>query len=254
MITLYSAYKATNTINGKGYIGITKYSIKRRRKEHFTAARRGRLPLHKAIRKYGNEYFTFEHIASAKTEADILAVEVILIKQERTQVPHGYNVTAGGKGLLNPSADTRAKMSDSHVRYSASDEGRLQLSRSAQTRYATPLGQQQLQAFLEAGHNANRGIKYGPQRLAQIRTSRKKYAESDRGKANLKRAREISYLPESNAKRIQSLRSTLDAEGGCINLQVAARKRCSTSKGLEQLQFAREARWERYRKERNQTS
>lgn len=55
----YIIYKHTNTVTGKSYIGLTKYSIERRFKQHLYDSgkcRNGKLPqsaFPRALRKYG---------------------------------------------------------------------------------------------------------------------------------------------------------------------------------------------------------
>ena len=53
-------YKATNTANGKIYIGLTTLSLERRKIEHFWKANSSNKPYHfyNAIRKYGWNAFS----------------------------------------------------------------------------------------------------------------------------------------------------------------------------------------------------
>ena len=55
-------YKITNNINGKSYIGKTERTIEIRWKEHLRhiASLQDRLPLYKAMAKYGKENFIVE--------------------------------------------------------------------------------------------------------------------------------------------------------------------------------------------------
>lgn len=58
-------YKATNLINGRVYIGLTTTTLERRWAVHCCEVRRGSKYLfHKAIRKYGEDSFSLEIIAS----------------------------------------------------------------------------------------------------------------------------------------------------------------------------------------------
>jgi group I intron endonuclease len=109
------AYLVTNIRNGKQYIGIIGTSgktLSKRWKEHCyeAANKKSQYLLHKAIRKYGETTFEIEQIASARTVADILAAERLLISQYGTLSPKGYNLTSGGEGVFNPAEETRAKM------------------------------------------------------------------------------------------------------------------------------------------------
>jgi group I intron endonuclease len=92
-------YIATNLVNGKRYVGITGQSLPRRIKDHRLAAKNGSpTAFHCAIRKYGFENFSFEHVASARSRSDLREAERQIIVQEGTSVPHGYNMTPGGDG------------------------------------------------------------------------------------------------------------------------------------------------------------
>ena len=108
------AYLITNSKSGKQYIGIVGRkgkSIRARWKEHCNDADCGKKNyLHRAIRKYGRDAFTIEHIASALTWDDICATERTLIAQFGTLAPAGYNMTGGGQGGYNPAEETRAKL------------------------------------------------------------------------------------------------------------------------------------------------
>ena len=90
-------YIAINKINGKGYIGQTRSSLERRRKQHERDYRfmRG---LHGAIKKYGKENFEwqviFENIIQ-QSELDL--AEDWAIWNYMTLVPSGYNLKNGGK-------------------------------------------------------------------------------------------------------------------------------------------------------------
>lgn len=113
----YIVYQITCAVTSKSYIGITRRRIQDRWSDHCEAATNGRKTrIAAAIRKYGVENFQIEHIASARTVDDLLALERALIAQEET-VSRGYNVSIGGDGPngLTHSAESRAKMRQSHL-------------------------------------------------------------------------------------------------------------------------------------------
>ena len=90
-------YVACNILNGHEYIGVTSGGIKKRRREHFCAARTGsRFKFHNAIRKYGEDSFKFSILEIFDDYSKALAREVELISDRR---PY-YNLTAGGQGSL----------------------------------------------------------------------------------------------------------------------------------------------------------
>ena len=109
------AYLITNQQNGKQYVGITTRNIDRRWYEHkYVSNSCGKL-LAKAIKKYGEDSFTIEHIASAIGDVDNLkSIEQDLIGQFNTKVPNGYNLTDGGDGVSGKprSEETKRKISE----------------------------------------------------------------------------------------------------------------------------------------------
>ena len=92
-------YLATNQINKKVYVGQTTTTLNRRRSGHYAAARnnRDKLIFHKAIRKYGEDNFTWEIIAEAKDQIELDSLEKKYIQQYNSKDRNfGYNMTSGG--------------------------------------------------------------------------------------------------------------------------------------------------------------
>jgi group I intron endonuclease len=98
---VFKAYKVTNQLNGRIYIGITRRSLRQRWQSHLSWAKCGRKGvLADAMREHGEAAFVMEHLASARTWKDLCEVETTLICQERTMIwDGGYNVTEGGEGM-----------------------------------------------------------------------------------------------------------------------------------------------------------
>lgn len=111
----YMAYKVSNLINNKVYIGITTDNrLKRRWYEHKWNAKNNYTTayLYKAINKHGVENFTFEAIACSKKLEDILYIEQQLIIQYNSYGLNGYNCTDGGNfNTVKIPADIRLKLS-----------------------------------------------------------------------------------------------------------------------------------------------
>jgi len=103
-------YKITNTLNGKIYIGKTKQKLDRRMTQHKCDSKKGSLGIGAAIRKYGWENFMVEVIEECSVEK-LNEREIFWIAELNSKAPNGYNLTDGGEGLINPSEETRAKMS-----------------------------------------------------------------------------------------------------------------------------------------------
>lgn len=140
-------YVVTNQVNGKQYVGVTGFSVRRRWRRHVNRSgadkpRNGNCPaLHAAIRKYGENSFACVAIFAGSDWQATLDAEVALIAAFKTIAPNGYNVTAGGEGVRGitfteaelkrrsdfangrvMSEDTRRRMSESSKGRKLSDE------------------------------------------------------------------------------------------------------------------------------------
>ena len=123
-------YKATNTVNGKCYIGQTRHSLEYRKRVHLTKARQGVLThFYSAIRKYGERSFEWEIICSAKDKQTLNELETFYITKYDS-IRNGYNMVDGGDNNIMDiesvktkhdkvmqSAEVRAKISNSMKRY-----------------------------------------------------------------------------------------------------------------------------------------
>jgi group I intron endonuclease len=101
-------YKATNTVNGKSYIGFdVKWPHRQARHKHDAFKRKSDYAFHQAIRKHGWDSFKWEIL---KEDAK-LEDEIRLIKEHDTYI-NGYNETKGGEGTVgrHHSQETRNKI------------------------------------------------------------------------------------------------------------------------------------------------
>jgi group I intron endonuclease len=109
-------YKVTNNINGKYYIGCTINSLNKRKRSHIDDSNRGsKLLFHLALKKYGQENFTWEIIDDlASNFEDLKLREMFWIWHWQSHGPLGYNLTDGGDGTIGliPKEETRKKMSE----------------------------------------------------------------------------------------------------------------------------------------------
>lgn len=99
-------YKATNTINGKSYIGKTTKGLSRRKMEHYSFIKAITYFQH-AIEKYGKNSFEWQIIKECFSGTELSESEIFYIKLFKTNNPkYGYNMTNGGDGFaygeLNP--------------------------------------------------------------------------------------------------------------------------------------------------------
>ncbi len=107
-------YFATNNVNGKRYVGITK-DPKKRWRDHLWSARAGsKYPFHCALRKYGAEQFSFEVVEQHESELEVKASEMAHIATGL----FAYNATRGGDGVMHGrhhTEETKEKIRQAHL-------------------------------------------------------------------------------------------------------------------------------------------
>lgn len=111
-------YKYTNLINGKIYIGLSN-DIQRRRHEHQNLANSGDdAAIHKAIRKYGIENFSFEILETFDREdRELLGEREKYWISYYNSYENGYNNTTGGDITQGRSKLTEQDVIDIRTRY-----------------------------------------------------------------------------------------------------------------------------------------
>lgn len=108
-------YKLTNKINNKIYIGQTIHNLNKRLHGHRHNAKRFKYGISAAIAKYGFDNFTSEIICHCFDLEELDKQEKYFIQEYQSNDSKiGYNLTAGGEGLKNPSAEVKQKMSNAH--------------------------------------------------------------------------------------------------------------------------------------------
>lgn len=116
-------YMATNLITDNQYIGMTISGLKKRKREHFFAARHktdgGRSHFYNSIRKYGECNFSFNVVFRCSSQREAFDKEIELIERLKPV----YNKTKGGEG---------------NVGYKASDKTRKLLSEALKRRDRHP--------------------------------------------------------------------------------------------------------------------
>lgn len=113
-------YKITCLITGKPYVGQTRQKLNRRIYGH--KSNKGKSAIDVAIRKYGWENFSVEVLETCPVEK-LNEREIFWIRELNSKAPNGYNLTDGGDGGLNPSEETRAKISANHADFSGAKNG-----------------------------------------------------------------------------------------------------------------------------------
>lgn len=98
---LFRIYLLTNSVTQKSYVGLTSDRLGDRWSGHKATANgrpKYKAPISLAIQKYGPDAFDRRVLSEALNEEVALKLECFWIRELRTKVPNGYNVTDGGKG------------------------------------------------------------------------------------------------------------------------------------------------------------
>lgn len=131
-------YRATNTRNGKAYIGLTE-DLHKRKTEHLCLANRGyQYHFHKAIRHHGFDSFVWETLEKCDSRDAAAQREVELIAEHDT-FNNGYNGTEGGHGGFKArhTDETKRKISETlrgRFKGKLNQETRQKMSKSAKRR------------------------------------------------------------------------------------------------------------------------
>jgi group I intron endonuclease len=215
---VFKAYRITNRLNGRAYIGITRRSLRKRWNSHVSWAKCGRRGvLADAMREHGAATFVLEHLASARTWKDLCAVEAALICQERTMIwDGGYNVTEGGEGMngyimseshreairarvsgVPKSAEHRAKIALAKTGSKASAETKAKMSLARRGKAHSPEWVRQ-QALTTTGRP--KSLEHRA-KLSIAKTGQKASAETRAKLSALKKGRKLNLTPEQRAAR-----------------------------------------------------
>lgn len=91
-------YLATNTVNGKQYVGQTIQSLPKRKSQHlyFSRVKTVTMALQHAIKKYSEDAFTWEIITECHSRDILNQAEKEYIELYNTIAPNGYNLRKGG--------------------------------------------------------------------------------------------------------------------------------------------------------------
>ena len=130
-------YKATNSQNGKSYVGQTTGPLRIRIRGHKHDANRFvNYRFYYAIRKYGFEVFSWEILARANSSDKLNSLEKHFIKLYDTFGKNGYNMTEGGDSV---SQEIIEKMRRTKLGKSLSEETKRKMSQSHLERYKDPV-------------------------------------------------------------------------------------------------------------------
>lgn len=153
-------YKITNKINNNYYIG-SSIDIQDRWRKHISATKNNsKYPIHRAIRKYGLENFTFEVLELCE-ETDLLHKEQVLL-----------NENVGKKECYNASKDVYAPMRGrKHTKKTKKQISNKKKNISDSVRFllgASWRGKRQPNSMVEKRVNSIRGRKYSTEHKQKL--------------------------------------------------------------------------------------
>jgi group I intron endonuclease len=161
-------YKIVNKINGKVYVGQTRQILQKRIAFHVW---HNETPIQKALNKYGINNFTITIIDDAGSREVLNEKEQYWIKELNCMAPNGYNLTAGGEGLLYPSEETRRKIGEKSKgrKWSDASKKKLSASKKGMTYNMTEEGIDNIRK----AHKGKKWTKERKERMAKSLTGRK---------------------------------------------------------------------------------
>ena len=122
-------YAFTNTANGKIYVGKTHDLPHRIYLHNYAAnARNEDTYFYNALRKYSFDGFAVETLSEHESDEDAYTAEVEHIARLRFEGAILYNTNDGGEGALNPSTETRAKISAANTGRLHTEEWKVAMS------------------------------------------------------------------------------------------------------------------------------
>lgn len=124
----YYIYLIRNKINGKGYVGQHRISL--RDVDLYRYMGKG-IAITNAIKKYGKENFTkeiLEYIEDDDKHLNTSKREIYWIKEKNTIYPNGYNLTPGGEGGCTRESALKGAKTRRDKGYKISEETKLKIS------------------------------------------------------------------------------------------------------------------------------
>lgn len=176
-------YYIDNDINEKLYVGQTTRTLKERFQEHYRADS----VIGKAMREYGLEHFHIHSIEKCYTKEQQDAFEIFWIAALNTKSPNGYNLTDGSDGTVNPSVETREKMSiakKGRPGHPQTESAKIDIA-------AAQIGNKN-----GVGNKSNTGRKLPAEQCAKMSASRKAYYAEHPEAVEQMRARGKAYYEE----------------------------------------------------------
>ena len=179
-------YRATNTKDGRCYIGVTGQPFRTRLAEHRYRSRvSARLPLYAAIQRDGWSSFQWDVLAHVDHRELLLLAEREAVDKFGAHISRGgYNATAGGSGIAGHThtAESRAKMSaalrgkvksaETRTRLSAANKGKAPSPQCKAAQMATPWSAERIEKLKASKRAIGTMDKFSTGQLDQMRAMR----------------------------------------------------------------------------------
>lgn len=205
--------------SGKSYIGITSKTAEHRFiKGHCNRA--SNFAVHGAIKKYGIDAARLSTIVIADDWEYLCELEKKAIAAYETLAPNGYNLTAGGEGVigLKMSEEAKAKMSEAKKGKPSTFSGKKHSASAKEKLRAANLGKKQSQELIAKRTAWQLGHKYDEAFCAKVSAAKKaknfKFSEESKEKMRLSHLGH-KQSPESIAKRKATIAAKKEACNGC---------------------------------------
>ena len=189
-----SIYMWTNNGNGKKYVGKSLRDVERRSYRHINGY--GSVLLKRAFDKYGVDNFTFEILHDGIIDAFLNDYEIEAIRKHNSKAPHGYNLTDGGEGMLNPSKELRRKLSEAQKGRVVSEETRRKIGKAHKGKIISEVHRRKL----SEAHKGNSFFKG----KSHSEEARRKNSEVHKGKPSHMKGK--SHTPEACRKISEALK------------------------------------------------
>lgn len=238
-------YQATNTVNGKRYIGITKQGLRARKCEHCKDTATSKTKIGRALHKYGKDKFDFRTVVVCPTYEYAQALEARAIATYKPE----YNIVRGGGGTVGYQHKTKSieKMKRAHranhrsgrgfgpgSKHTQESKDAMRVARSVagwgqnKGRTASPEAvknmsrAQQLAAKRPGRYDCMKNNKFAlgnrhtPETVAKLRLAQKAAWERRRaeGRADRAKGRKLNLSPEERERRRLSAANARAAKAG----------------------------------------
>lgn len=170
--------------SGKGYVGQTTTSIRRRVGFH---TKKGKCrALYGAIEKYGIDNFFVGEVGCYPIH-ELDAAEIRFIKEFETLAPNGYNLTTGGQGKHSCSLESKHRMSVAQLGKHPSVETRQRMSTAFKLR--PPFSAEHRSKLSKANKNPSAAIR---KNMSDATKGKPKSAEHRRKLSEAKKGKPLS--------------------------------------------------------------